>query len=190
MAGEEWLSAPVNHLSAHLRRSGSHDGLPFHRDCPQCVRDRMRGTPKDGAVVPAPARAGITALILAASAALIGTRTTAPAQAQTDTMPPPDEAPQMVSPEELEGQLADPSKGPPKADDQGRSDSRAGALKGGSYKVRAGDSLWGIAKASLGGSPSNARVAAEVARLWDTNAARIGTGNPDLIYAGQRLKLR
>ena len=181
----------MNHLSAHLRRSGSHDGLPFHADCPACARERMRGTPKDGAVVPAPARAGLTALVLAASAALLGTRTTGPAQAQTtEPMPPVDEAPQMVSPEELDDQLADPSKAPPQADEQGRQDARAGAQKGGTYVVRPGDSLWGIAKATLGGSPSNARVAGEVKRLWDLNDVEIGTGNPDLIYAGQRLKLR
>ena len=56
--------------------------------------------------------------------------------------------------------------------------------------VRPGDSLWRIARANLGGSPSNARVAGEVQRLWDLNGVAIGTGNPDLIYAGQRLKLR
>ncbi len=181
----------MNHLSAHLRCSGSHDALPFHRDCPACVRDRMRGTPKEGAVVPAPARAGLTALVLAASAALLGARSTDSAQAQTaETTPYVDEAPQMVSPDELDDQLADENKKPPKADDQGRADSQAGALKGGSYVVKPGDSLWGIARANLGGSPSNARVAGEVKRLWDLNDVEIGTGNPDLIYAGQRLKLR
>ena len=180
----------MNHLSAHLRCSGSHDVLPFHRDCPACVRERMRGTPRDGAVVPAPARAGLAALVLAATASLVGSRASDPAQAQTETAPPVDEAPQMVSPEELDEQLADPNKEPPKADDQGREDSRAGALKGGTYVVRPGDSLWRIAGANLGGSPSNARLAAEVKRIWDLNDVEIGTGNPDLIYAGQRLKLR
>ena len=96
----------------------------------------------------------------------------------------------MVSPDELDDQLADPNKQPPKADAQGRADSRAGALKGGTYVVRPGDSLWRIARANLGGSPSNARVAGEVQRLWDLNGVAIGTGNPDLIYTGQRLKLR
>ena len=96
----------------------------------------------------------------------------------------------MVSPDELDDQLADEDKKPPKADDQGRADSQAGALKGGTYVVKPGDSLWRIARANLGGSPSNARVAGEVKRLWDLNDVEIGTGNPDLIYAGQRLKLR
>ncbi len=141
---------PVNHLSAHLRRSGSHDALPFHRDCPACVRERMGGTPRDGAVVPAPARAGLAALVLAATAALAGNRATDPAHAQTETESTVDEAPPMVSPEELEGQLADPNTEPPQADDQGREDSRAGALKGGTYVVQPGDSLWRIARAEPG----------------------------------------
>ena len=59
-----------------------------------------------------------------------------------------------------------------------------------SHVVKQGDSLWGIARANLGGSPSNARVAGEVKRLWDLNDVVIGTGNPDLIMVGQRLKLR
>ncbi|HYI35746.1 MAG TPA: LysM peptidoglycan-binding domain-containing protein [Thermoleophilaceae bacterium] len=180
----------MNHLSAHLRRSGSHDGLPFHPDCPTCARERLRGTPGGGALVSASARAGLTAVVLAASAAVAGSRAGEPAQAQTDTVPPVDEAPQMVSPEELDGQLADPSKEPPKADAQGQEDARAGARAGGTYVVEPGDTLWGIARAQLGGSPSNARIAGEVKRLWDLNDVAIGTGNPDLIMVGQRLKLR
>jgi len=180
---------PVNHLSAHLRCSDSHDALPFHRDCPACARERMNGTPRDQAVVSAPTRAGLAAVVLAGSAALLGTRAPDAAQAQTETVPTVDEAPQMVSPEELDEQLADP-KGPPQADDQGRQDARAGALKGGTYVVQPGDSLWAIAGKNLGGSPSNAQLAKEVQRLWDLNGVSIGTGNPDLIYPGQRLKLR
>ena len=149
----------------------------------------MSGAPRDGAVVPAKTRAGLAALVLAATAALTGSRAANPARAQTETVPPVDEAPQMVSPEELDEQLADPDGDTVKADDQGREDARAGALKGGTYVVRPGDSLWRIARASVGGSPSNARLAREVQRLWDLNGVKIGTGNPDLIYPGQRIKL-
>ncbi len=35
----------------------------------------------------------------------------------------------------------------------------------------------------------DAQVAVEVERLWQLNADRIGTGNPDLIYPGQELRL-
>lgn len=180
----------MNHLSAHLRRSGSHDGLRFHPDCPACARERLRGTPGDRPLLPAPARAGLTAIVIAAAATLGASRSADPAQAQTETAPPMDEAPQMVSPEELDKQLADPNKAPPKADSQGKEDSRAGALKGGTYVVQPGDSLWRIARARLGGAPANARIAGEVSRLWTLNNVSIGTGSPDLILVGQRIKLR
>jgi hypothetical protein len=41
----------------------------------------------------------------------------------------------------------------------------------------------------LGPDASQARVAALVDRIWALNAARIGTGSPDLIRAGQVLSL-
>ena len=34
------------------------------------------------------------------------------------------------------------------------------------------------------------RIAAEVNRLWELNDERIGTGRPDLLFAGTRLRLR
>ncbi|MDQ3608664.1 MAG: LysM domain-containing protein [Actinomycetota bacterium] len=55
--------------------------------------------------------------------------------------------------------------------------------------MQAGESLWLIAERQLDGDASDAEVAAEVERLWDLNAELIGTGNPDLIYAGQELRL-
>jgi hypothetical protein len=36
---------------------------------------------------------------------------------------------------------------------------------------------------------SNAEVAAEVRRLWNLNASRIGTGDPDLLMVGTKLVL-
>jgi len=58
------------------------------------------------------------------------------------------------------------------------------------HVVRAGESLWSIAKAMLPGGASNAAIAREVRRLWRLNARRIGTGDPGLIYAGTELRLR
>jgi nucleoid-associated protein YgaU len=55
--------------------------------------------------------------------------------------------------------------------------------------VQAGESLWLIAERQLDSDASDADVAGEVERLWDRNAERIGTGNPDLIYPGQELRL-
>jgi hypothetical protein len=58
------------------------------------------------------------------------------------------------------------------------------------HTVQRGESLWSIATDVLGGGASTDRVAREVQRLWELNAERIGTGSPDLLYAGTRLRLR
>ncbi|HXS45596.1 MAG TPA: LysM domain-containing protein [Solirubrobacteraceae bacterium] len=57
------------------------------------------------------------------------------------------------------------------------------------HVVRAGESLWSIARALAGPAASSARVAALVQELWQLNAARIGTGTPDLIHPGDALRL-
>jgi hypothetical protein len=56
--------------------------------------------------------------------------------------------------------------------------------------VRAGESLWSIASDFLGSDVSTARTAREVNRLWQLNRERIGTGDPDLLMVGTRLRLR
>jgi hypothetical protein len=73
----------------------------------------------------------------------------------------------------------------------------SGGRKGGAatgrastHVVQPGQSLWMIAEGLLREPSSVAQVAFEVGRLWQLNAARIGTGDPDLIYAGQQLRLK
>jgi hypothetical protein len=56
--------------------------------------------------------------------------------------------------------------------------------------VRPGESLWSIASDLLGSDASPAELAREVDRLWHLNAERIGTGRPDLILPGMKLRLR
>jgi nucleoid-associated protein YgaU len=56
--------------------------------------------------------------------------------------------------------------------------------------VHQGDTLWAVAGDLLGGQASPAQIAREVARLWELNRDRLGTGDPDLIPAGAELKLR
>jgi nucleoid-associated protein YgaU len=89
--------------------------------------------------------------------------------------PPQEEAPSAPPPQ---------STAPPPAD-HGR--QLAGKN---SYVVKSGDCLWHIAGALLPAGASDAEVAAEVARLWKLNESAIGTGDPNLIYAGTELRLR
>jgi hypothetical protein len=58
------------------------------------------------------------------------------------------------------------------------------------HVVQPGESLWSIATKLLGPSASPAQIAREVNRLWELNKDRIGTGNPDLLMAGTKLRLR
>jgi nucleoid-associated protein YgaU len=55
--------------------------------------------------------------------------------------------------------------------------------------VRPGDSLWSIAKRLLGPDASAAQIARKVAELWKLNRERIGTGRPDLVMVGTKLRL-
>jgi nucleoid-associated protein YgaU len=58
------------------------------------------------------------------------------------------------------------------------------------HTVRPGESLWSIAADLLGDRATVPRIAREVNRLWELNDERIGTGQPDLLYAGTRIRLR
>ena len=79
-----------------------------------------------------------------------------------------------------------------KASEQSGGSGNGGGGMGSSGRTRVvkpGQSLWVIAQ-GLTGRASIGEIAFEVGRLWRLNAARIGTGNPDLIYAGQELRLK
>ena len=67
------------------------------------------------------------------------------------------------------------------------STSRSGS--GDARTVRSGDTLWGIAREHLGADATETEVYREVQRLWRVNGVQIGTGNPDLIFPGQRIRL-
>jgi LysM domain len=56
--------------------------------------------------------------------------------------------------------------------------------------VAPGQSLWVIAQNLVANPFSVAQVALKVDRLWALNAARIGTGDRNLIFPGQELRLK
>jgi hypothetical protein len=59
------------------------------------------------------------------------------------------------------------------------------------YTVRPGDALWPIARSQLAPDSSDHEVARKVADLEALNAeGRIGSGDPDVIVAGEKLRLR
>jgi hypothetical protein len=60
---------------------------------------------------------------------------------------------------------------------------------GSTHVVQPGQSLWAIARNVFGTTVSDTRIATEVDRIWQLNADRIGTGDPDLIFAGFKLRL-
>jgi hypothetical protein len=57
------------------------------------------------------------------------------------------------------------------------------------HVVTAGESLWSIAEELLGPGASTREIARAVELLWQLNAERIASGDPDLIVAGERLLL-
>jgi hypothetical protein len=58
------------------------------------------------------------------------------------------------------------------------------------YVVQLGDCLWHIAEALLPADATDLEVERKVEYLWRLNEVRIGSGDPDVIYAGTRLRLR
>lgn len=96
--------------------------------------------------------------------------------ASSEAAPPPE-------PVEQEDRQPQPAAATP-------ADSGRNLAGKGSYVVRPGDCLWHIAADLLSDSASTEAVAHEVERLWRLNEDRIGTGDPNLIYAGTELRLR
>ena len=72
----------------------------------------------------------------------------------------------------------------PAASRTGREDAQRPA----SYRERAGDSLWRVAVHSRLRCHLH-RNRTRGTRLWELNRERIGTGNPDLIFPGQTLRV-
>jgi hypothetical protein len=106
-------------------------------------------------------------------------------------VPPAPEAPAPSSPSEAPEAPAPEPAQPAPAPAPAEPGAGVGTLTGRHlHIVQTGESLWSIATALLPAGADNAEIAAEVQRLWRLNAARIGTGDPNLLYAGTELRLR
>jgi LysM repeat protein len=171
----------VDSLSRHLRQPGGHDHLPYHAGCPVCRSERLAGRIATLPLVPRSVRVVLAAAVIATTAVMAGSRPAARAQSDGDTTSTP-----TVSPKDLGKHLADPNELAPKTKAKPGSE---GTDTKGTHVVQPGDCLWTIAAGQIEGHKSNRAIAAEVDRLYRLNAATIGTGNPNLIYPGQRLKL-
>lgn len=57
------------------------------------------------------------------------------------------------------------------------------------HVVAAGENLWVITEAALGGAATDAQVAAHWRAVVDANRARLRSGDPDLIYPGEQVVL-
>jgi hypothetical protein len=73
---------------------------------------------------------------------------------------------------------------------KGGAGDRAASGRASTRVVAPGQSLWVIAQGLVAGAASNSRIVSVVARLWQLNAERIGSGDPNLIYPGQTLIYR
>jgi len=101
-------------------------------------------------------------------------------QAPTSESVPPAAPPEEEAPRPSSSSLGTT---PPK-------DSRLNLAGKRVYVVQQGDCLWHIAAALLPADADETQIENEVARLWQLNEDRIGTGDPSLIYAGTELLLR
>ena len=63
------------------------------------------------------------------------------------------------------------------------------AVQGDRHVVAAGECLWSIARARLGAGASTAAVARHLDALWDANARRLATSDPDVIPVGAVIML-
>lgn len=122
--------------------------------------------------------------------ALAAPESAAPAQSAQSTPKAAEPAAEAPAPASPPGEAPPPeAPGPPPAV-PAQGDPSPGSLAGHRvHVIRAGECLWSIAEALLPAGAGTGEIAAEVQRLWQLNASRIGTGDPSLVYVGTELRL-
>jgi hypothetical protein len=108
---------------------------------------------------------------------------TAPPKPHVAPQPSAVQTPTVAAPAESVALSAEPAP-------TGPASAPASTPQGRFLVVQPGDSLWAIAKRLLGPHASPAEIARKVNRLWELNRERIGTGRPDLLLVGTKLRLR
>jgi hypothetical protein len=56
-------------------------------------------------------------------------------------------------------------------------------------EVKPGDSLWSIARGLVGADAGNEAIEHKLVAIWNLNSKRIGTGDPNLVFVGTRLRI-
>jgi hypothetical protein len=144
-------------------------------------RSRARRT-RSGAGTPSTARAQVSPPA-PAPAAVPGPATSDPAAPDPGSAGPAPEPPPVTPPARVPSPAAPAVPVQRPADDR-----RADAV---AYTVRPGDALWPIARSQLAPDSPNHEVARKVADLEALNVdGRIRSGDPDVIVAGEKLRLR
>jgi peptidoglycan hydrolase-like protein with peptidoglycan-binding domain len=142
------------------------------------VRAQAQASPAPSATAPATSAAAPDASDPGPTTSDPGPATRYSAPARPAPEPPPPAAPARV-----------PSPPAPAASAQRPADGRSADAA--TYTVRPGDALWPIARRQLAPDSSDHEVASKVEDLEVLNVdERIGSGNPDVIVAGEELRLR
>jgi peptidoglycan hydrolase-like protein with peptidoglycan-binding domain len=142
------------------------------------ARAQAQMSPAPSAPAPATSAAGPTTSDPGPATSDPGPATPSPAPARPAPEPPPAPAPAGV-----------PSSPAPAVPVERSADGRSADAV--TYTVRPGDALWPIARRQLAPDSSDHDVASKVEDLEALNFdERIGSGDPDVIVAGEELRLR
>ena len=172
---------PLGEEDALGAAAGQADAAPLG---PEAVEEQVQGAPHSaGPEVNAPGAAGVE---VAPAEPRGEVRKPVPKADEPEREPAAKRRPTAPAPEVAPAPRPVPAAPAPPVAPVAVAVSATGARY---HVVRAGESLWSISRDRLGAGARNAEIAREVKRIWDLNAEAIGTGDPNLVMAGQKLRL-